>query len=72
MLNQALRDPKIFDMMSREWLNDTVELYPLRGRQWRLGTVDMWLHDAERSAKFELEVPKSNCDDNIILQTQYR
>ena len=50
-------------------LNDSIKLHPLHGRQWRLGAVDMRLHDAERLAKPKLQVLKLNSNDDIILQT---
>jgi len=51
----------------RGWLNDSIKLHPLHGRQWGLGAVDMRLHDAERLAKPELQVLKLNSNDDIIL-----
>ena len=51
------------------YLNDSIKLHSLRGRHWRLGTMDMRLHDAERLAKPELQVLKLNNNGDMILPT---
>jgi len=57
------------DRTLRGRLNDSIKLDPLRGRQWRLGTVDVRFYNAEWLAKLELQVLKPNNNGDMVLRT---